>query len=85
MIESESLVVATGGLSYPNLGATGFGHSIAAQFGLRIISPKPALVPFTFSRGEREKFAELSGISLEAEVKCGGMNSKGKFSLRTKG
>ncbi|HBG93661.1 MAG: hypothetical protein A2X54_06060 [Nitrospirae bacterium GWF2_44_13] len=85
VIESESLVVATGGLSYPNLGATGFGHSIAAQFGLRIISPGPALVPFTFSRGDRERFAEISGVSLKAVVKCGGHEFKGEILFTHRG
>jgi predicted Rossmann fold flavoprotein len=84
-IESESLVVATGGLSYPNLGATDIGHRIAAQFGLRIIPPKPALVPFTFSRGDREKFGELSGISLEAAVNCRGHEFRGEVLFTHKG
>ena len=85
VIESESLVVATGGLSYPNLGATDIGHRIAAQFGLRIVPPKPALVPFTFSRGDREKFGELSGISLEAVIKCGGHEFRGEMLFTHKG
>jgi hypothetical protein len=85
MIESESLVVATGGLSYPNLGATGFGPHIASQFGLRIISPRPALVPFTFSRGDRERFAELSGVSLKAVVICGKHEFKGEMLFTHKG
>ena len=85
VIESESLVVATGGLSYPNLGATTFGHRIAAQFGLRIVPPKPALVPLTFSRSDREKFGELSGISLEAVIKCGGHEFRGEMLFTHKG
>jgi len=85
VIESESLVVATGGLSYPNLGATTFGHRVASQFGLRIISPKPALVPLTLSRGDREKFGELSGISLEAVIKCGGHEFRGELLFTHKG
>ncbi|PIV65786.1 MAG: aminoacetone oxidase family FAD-binding enzyme [Nitrospirae bacterium CG01_land_8_20_14_3_00_44_22] len=84
-IESESLVVATGGLSYPNLGATDIGHRVAAQFGLRIIPPKPALVPFTFSRGDREKFGELSGVSLEAVVICGKHKFRGEMLFTHKG
>jgi len=84
-IESESLVVATGGLSYPNLGATDIGHHVAAQFGLRIIPPKPALVPFTFSRGDREKFGELSGVSLEAVVICGKHKFRGEMLFTHKG
>lgn len=85
VIESESLVVATGGLSYPNLGATTFGHHITSQFGLRIIPPKPALVPFTFSRSNRQKFSELSGISLKAVVKCGGHEFKGEILFTHRG
>ena len=85
MIESESLVVATGGLSYPTLGATGFGHHIASQFGLRIIPPKPALVPFTFSRGDRERFAEISGVSLKTVVNCGGHEFKGEILFTHRG
>lgn len=85
VIESESLVVATGGLSYPSLGATDIGHRVAAQFGLCIISPKPALVPLTFSRGDREKFGELSGISLEAVIKCGGHEFRGEVLFTYKG
>jgi len=77
VIESESLVIATGGLSYPRLGATDVGHRVASQFGLNIISPRPALVPFTFSRDDRERFAELSGISLKAAVSCGGYEFRG--------
>jgi predicted Rossmann fold flavoprotein len=85
VIESESLVVATGGLSYPNLGATTFGHRIAAQFGLRIVPPKPALVPFTFSRGDRERFAEISGVSLKAVVICGKHEFRGEMLFTHKG
>ncbi|MDP2277129.1 MAG: aminoacetone oxidase family FAD-binding enzyme, partial [Nitrospirota bacterium] len=85
VIESESLVVATGGLSYSNLGATGFGHRVAAQFGLRIISPKSAIVPFTFSRGDREKFGELSGISLKVVVICGKHEFRGEMLFTHKG
>ncbi len=85
VIESESLVVATGGLSYPNLGATDIGHRVASQFGLRIISPKPALVPLTFSRSDREKFGELRGISLEAVVNCRGHEFRGEMLFTHKG
>ncbi|MDI6745099.1 MAG: NAD(P)/FAD-dependent oxidoreductase [Thermodesulfovibrionales bacterium] len=85
MIESESLVVATGGLSYPNLGATNFGHRIASQFGLRVIPPRPALVPLTFSRGDSEKFAELSGISLKASVNCRGHEFRGEMLFTHRG
>lgn len=85
VFESESLVISTGGLSYPNLGATDFGLRIAKQFRLRVVSSKPALVPFTFSRGDREMFGELSGISLEAAVKCRGHEFRGKLLFTHKG
>ncbi len=74
MFESESLVIASGGLSYPALGATNFGHKISKQFGLKITPLKPALVPFIFNGNDRENFQELSGISLKTIVSCNGLN-----------
>jgi predicted Rossmann fold flavoprotein len=70
-LSCESLVIATGGLSIPKMGATGFGYDIAKQFGLNIIELRPALVPFTF---EQQKFASLAGISSEAIAECGSVN-----------
>jgi len=65
---AESLVVATGGLSIPKMGATGFGHKIAAQFGLNIITPVAGLVPFTFTGHEKDDLKALAGISLNVSV-----------------
>jgi len=73
---SEALVVATGGLSYPKFGATGFGHRIAEKFGLRVTPLKPALVPLTLNRKDTGIFSELSGISVKAKVSC---NNKGFY------
>ena len=70
---SASLVAATGGLSYPQLGATGLGYRIAGQFGINVIEVKPALVPFVFGPPDSADFGALSGISFEALVRC---NSK---------
>jgi predicted Rossmann fold flavoprotein len=67
---SESLVVATGGLSIAPLGATDFGYRLARQFGLTIVEPWPALVPFTLSRETLRLLGPLSGISLDALVSC---------------
>ena len=67
---SESLVIATGGLSIPTLGATDFGYRIARKFGLAINEPRPALVPLTLSRQVQSEFISLSGISVEALVSC---------------
>jgi len=69
---SQSLVVATGGLSIPPLGATDFGYRLARQFGLTIREPWPALVPFTLSRETLRALSPLSGVSLDASVSCQG-------------
>lgn len=65
---SSSLVIATGGLSIPTLGATDFGYRIARQFGLRIEETRPALVPLTLN--SQSPLTELSGISLDTIVDC---------------
>ena len=61
---SAALVVATGGLSIPKMGATGFGYELARQFGLRVIEPRPALVPLVLS-GDEADWTELAGVSTE--------------------
>lgn len=66
--ESESLVIATGGLSIPLIGATPFGYRIAEQFGLRVTELAPALVPLTFQPDDLSHFGELAGISLPVEA-----------------
>jgi predicted Rossmann fold flavoprotein len=69
---SQSLVIATGGLSIPPLGATDFGYSLARQFGLSIIEPRPGLVPFTLSPQVLRELASLSGVSIDVAVECQG-------------
>lgn len=69
---SQSLVVATGGLSIPPLGATDFGYRLARQFGLTIEQPRPALVPFTLSTETQRSLSSLSGVSIDASVSCQG-------------
>ncbi|HEX8557924.1 MAG TPA: NAD(P)/FAD-dependent oxidoreductase [Pyrinomonadaceae bacterium] len=69
---SESLVVATGGLSIPKLGATDFGYRVARQFGLKVVQPEPALVPLTLAARDLASFQPLSGVSVPAVVRCGG-------------
>ena len=79
-IEATSVVIATGGLSIPKIGATDFGYRIAEQLGLKIVETRPGLVPLTFDGPGWEAFAPLSGIALEVEVETGtgkGKNSKG--------
>lgn len=67
---ASSLVIATGGPSIPKMGASGFAYDLARQFGLKIVEPQPALVPFTLG-GEDVLFRDLSGISSFVEVSCG--------------
>jgi len=69
---SASLVIATGGLSIPQLGATDFGYQLARQFDLRIEPTRPALVPLTLPAETQARFTDLSGVSLDALAECGG-------------
>jgi len=64
-LRAASLVVATGGLSIPKMGATALGYELARQFSLRIVDCRPALVPFTFSATDRDAWCDLAGISAE--------------------
>ena len=71
-VTAPRLVVATGGLSIPKMGATGFGYDIAHQFGHAVITPRPALVPFTFAEPEKSRFAGLAGVSADCTATAGG-------------
>jgi len=82
---SSSLVIASGGLSYPKLGASGFGHDVARQFRLAVVPPRPALVPFVFTKADREIFQELAGVSLDAAITCGGKRHCGKVLFTHRG
>ncbi len=66
----ESLVVATGGLSFPKIGATDLGYRIAKQFGLKMVGTRPSLVPMVFESGLADA-AKLAGISVDSEVSAG--------------
>lgn len=70
----NSLVVATGGLSIPHIGATSFGYDIARQFGLRIVDPLPALVGFNFSKKDHQRYDGLAGVSLDSITSCNKMS-----------
>jgi len=85
MIESRSLVIATGGISYPELGATDIGYRVARQFGVRVTSLKPALVPFKLSPGDLKTFRELSGISMNTKVSCKGTEFRGDILFTHRG
>ncbi|WP_423680074.1 NAD(P)/FAD-dependent oxidoreductase [Undibacterium sp. WLHG33] len=75
----DQVVVATGGLSIPKIGATDFSHKIARQFGLKIIETRPALVPLTFDATAWEPFVPLSGISLEVDIETGTKKNRALF------
>jgi predicted Rossmann fold flavoprotein len=79
MFEAAAVVIATGGLSIPKMGATGFGYALAQQFGLRIIDCRPALVPFVFDAEDREQWCDLSGVSAEVVVTAGARQRRGSF------
>ena len=71
LIQVEKLVIATGGLAIPQLGATDYGLKIARQFGLKVVEPRPALVPLTFDGELWAEFGELAGMALEANISTG--------------
>ena len=70
-VTGESLVIATGGPSIPKMGSSCFGYEVAKQFGLKVIEPRPGLVPLTFDADTLGKLGGLAGISLDAMVKLG--------------
>src|ERR1700675_3827721 len=63
--QAPALVVATGGLSIPKMGATPFGYKLARQFGLKIVETKPGLVPFVLASKDRSRYCDLAGVSAE--------------------
>jgi predicted Rossmann fold flavoprotein len=69
--EAPALVIATGGPSIPKLGATGFAYDLARRFGLKVVEPRPALVPLTLG-GEEALFRELSGVAAPVEARANG-------------
>ncbi len=71
LARAPALVIATGGPSIPKMGATGFAYDLGRQFGLRVVQPRPALVPLTLP-AEEALFRELSGVSADVVAHCGG-------------
>jgi len=78
-IIAQQVVIATGGLSIPKIGATDFAFRIAKQFDIKLIEPRPALVPLTFSEADWQSFIPLAGISLEVDVATGDKKTGGHF------
>ena len=77
-LTADKLVIATGGPSIPKMGASDFAYTLARQFGLKIVEPRPALVPFTLG-GEDVLFRELSGVSADVVATAGSGKVKGSF------
>ncbi|MFD2366732.1 NAD(P)/FAD-dependent oxidoreductase [Pseudoduganella sp. GCM10020061] len=77
-IEAQAVVIATGALSIPKIGATDFAYRVAKQFGLNIVEPRPGLVPLTFDGPGWAPFVPLAGIALEVDVETGSRKAKGK-------
>jgi predicted Rossmann fold flavoprotein len=82
---AESLVVATGGLSIPKMGATPYGYEIARKFGLKIKETRPALVPFVFSEEDRQRYCDLSGISTDVIASAGKQHFREKMLITHRG
>ena len=78
-LHTAAVVVATGGLSIPKIGATDIGYRLAKQFGLRIVEPRPGLVPLTFDETTWAPYAELSGLSLPVRIETGTKKSLQSF------
>jgi hypothetical protein len=72
-IACEAFIVATGGLSIPKLGASGFGYELARQFGHAVIEPRPALVPLVFDAEDSARWCDLSGVSAEVIARAEGL------------
>ena len=78
-VQAAAVVVATGGLSIPKIGATDIGYRLATQFGLRVVEPRPGLVPLTFDGNAWAPYAQLSGLSLPVRIETGDKKTRQSF------
>ena len=78
-VQTPRVVMATGGLSIPKIGATDFGYRIARQFGLRLVATRPALVPLTFDGAHWAPYAQLAGLALPVWIETGAKKAKAGF------
>ena len=78
LIEAAQVVIATGGLSIPKIGATDFGYRIAQQFGLRLVEPRAGLVPLTFDGAGWTPYAQLAGLALPVRIETGPIDATPK-------
>ncbi len=82
---APALVIATGGLSIPKMGATSFGYDLARQFGLKVIPPRPALVPLVFHPSDRNRYADLAGVSADVIASAGRQQFREKMLFTHRG
>ena len=82
---APALVVATGGLSIPKLGATAFGYVLARQFGLKLRKTKPALVPLVLAPEDQSRYCDLAGVSAEVIASCGRQSFREKMLITHRG
>ncbi|MNV24665.1 N-methyltryptophan oxidase [compost metagenome] len=85
LFHCASLVIATGGLSIPSMGASGFGYDVARRFGHEVLPTRAGLVPLTLSGKHQERFAELSGVALPVEARCNGQSFRNFMLLTHRG
>jgi hypothetical protein len=84
-LHAPALVVATGGLSIPKLGATSLGYDLASQFGLKVRAPRPALVPLVLNPTDRQRYCDLAGVSTEAIASHDGQQFREKLLITHRG
>jgi predicted Rossmann fold flavoprotein len=84
-VQADKLVIATGGLSIPKMGATGFGYQLARQFGLGVVPTRAALVPLSLSGAPLQDYAGLAGVSLTVSAHCGAQSFHGGFLFTHRG
>jgi predicted Rossmann fold flavoprotein len=82
---AAAVVVATGGLSIPKIGATSFGYDLARQFGLRVREPRPGLVPLVLDADDRSRYCDLAGVSAEVIAICDGQQFREKMLITHRG
>jgi len=85
LFHSAALVIATGGLSIPSMGASGFGYEVARRFGHELLPTRAGLVPLTLSGKHQERFAELSGVALPVEAHCNGQSFRNSMLITHRG
>lgn len=84
-VAAPALVVASGGLSIPSMGASGFGYDLARQFGHRVLPTRAGLVPLTLSGTHQERYADLAGVSFPIEAHCNGASFRNSMLITHRG